>query len=182
MGEVFDSVERSHAIDHGDSNCIQTGVEKVGAVGRGAHPFLVNLCGVGSAGEVLGDGGEVGASLGAASGEVGLAGVLVLKWAGFVDHPLVVSAGGAGDCVVPVERRKIVRGSGLVGELDEGLLGGRRGGGRWGALGDDCGGCEGQSKQREEALRVAVIGVHALIGTPDSVGKLAAPIELSCFA
>jgi hypothetical protein len=45
----------------------------------------------------------VGTGLCSACGEVGLAGVLVLGWAGFVDHALVVSVGGAGDGAVPLQ-------------------------------------------------------------------------------
>jgi hypothetical protein len=141
----------------------------------------VDLFGIGSAGEVLGDGGEVGSGLGSASGEVGLSGVLMLEGAGFVDHSLVVGLGGAGNGAVPVQGGEIVCGSGLVGELDEGLLGGRwcR---RWLVLGDGGGRRECQSKQREESLRVVFVGVHAFDWNPHSIGTLAAPARASCFA
>jgi hypothetical protein len=70
------------------------------------------------------------AGLRSASGEVGFAGVLVLKVTRFADHPLVMCARCAGDGAVPLQRRQIVCGSGLIGELDENLLSRR-----WGALG-----------------------------------------------
>ena len=141
-------------------------------MGWGAYPCLMDLCGVGSAGEVLRDGGEVCAGLGSASGEVGLAGVLMLEGAGFVDHSLVVCEGGAGDCAVPVQGGEIVCGSGLIGELDEGLLGGR-----WLILGDDGRSCECENKQREEISRVSFAGLNIFGWSSDSIGKLAAPIE-----
>jgi len=180
MGEVLDSVQRSRTLDNSNSNCIQIWVEKVGAVGWGAHPCLMDLCGVGSAGEVLRDGGKVSTGLGSASGEVGFAGVLVLEWAGFVDHPLVVNSGGACDSAVPLQGWKIVRGSGLIGELDKGLLG-RRWGRRRRALGDDGRSCECQDKQGEQTSRVAFVDVHIFGWNPDSIGKLAELNELFLF-
>jgi hypothetical protein len=110
-------------------------------------------------GDVFGDGAEVSAGVGAAGDEVRLAGVLVKEFARVADDPLEVSAGGFGEGVVPAQGREIVLGSRLIGEMEEGLLGG--------ALSLGVGSCnrestdEGQSEQKEARSRRLILDWHA---------------------
>lgn len=113
---------------HGDSDCVEVGIEDVGAVAGAVHPGLMDERDVGAATDVFGDGGVVGSGLCAACGEVGFAGVLMQEFAGFAADALDVNLGCGCEGAVPVKRREIVRGAGSISELEESLLGrGRRG-------------------------------------------------------
>jgi hypothetical protein len=141
----------------GDSDCVEIGVEDVGAMAGAVHPGLMDERDVGAATDVFGDGGEVGSSLCAASGEVGFAGILMEEFSGFVADALHVSFGCGCQGVVPMERRQVVCGAGLIGELEESLFGrGRRG------LGVEGRRRECESKQKGSCVRsilhVCVVG------------------------
>ena len=138
VGEVLDGGEEAVVGNDGDAYGVEVGVENIGAVGGSAHPGLMEGGGVGTAADVFGDGGEVGSGLGTASGHVGLAWVLMLELALFMNDSLGVDSGGAGEVAVPVDGRQVVGGSGLIGELEDGLLGA---GGK--GLCESCGCCEG---------------------------------------
>jgi hypothetical protein len=73
-------------------------------------------------GDVLGDGGEVGACVGAAGDEIGFAGVLVGELAGIANDPAEVGVRGLCKRVVPTEGRESVLGSSLIGEFEESML------------------------------------------------------------
>jgi hypothetical protein len=121
--EVLDGEEEALILDNGDANCVQVGIEEVGAVGGSGHPDLVEGGGIFSvSGDVLGDGGEASAGVGTAGDEVRLSGVLVEKLAGVADDPAEVVVGSDGEGAVPAQRREVALGSCLVGELEESLL------------------------------------------------------------
>lgn len=127
--EVFDGEEQASGVavvggDDGDADGGEVGVKNVGAVDGAVHPGIVDLGGGGAvAGDVLGDGAEAGPGVGGAGEEVGFAGVLVLGDASGTSGEGGVKAGGSGEGWVPGERCEVVLGAGLVGELEEGLLG-----------------------------------------------------------
>jgi len=115
-GKVFNGVEEPVLFDDGDSDCVQIGIEKIGAVGGGRHPDLLDVCGIfGVSADVFGDSAEVASGLSSAGEEIGLAGILVEVFALFVNDELDVSARGVGQGVVPVQGREIVLCSGLAG-------------------------------------------------------------------
>lgn len=115
-GEVLDGVEEATLFDDGDSDRVEVGVEEIGAVGGSGHPDFLEVCGTFAvAADVLGDGGEVGSGVGSAGLEVGLSGVLMEIFALILDYALEVGVGGVGEGAVPVQRREVVGGSGLVG-------------------------------------------------------------------
>lgn len=123
-GEVFDREEKALIFGDGDADNIEFGIEKIGAMGRGGHPNLLNGGGsVSMTGDILGDGAKAGSSVGAASDQVGLAGILVEELSGVADNPLEMEMGGVREGVVPLQGRQIVGGAGLIGELQERLLG-----------------------------------------------------------
>jgi hypothetical protein len=150
--EVFDSIEESLVFGYGDADCVEFGIEDVGAVSGGLHPYLVERSSsVAVAGDVLRDGAEVGSGVGAASNEVGFAGVLVLEVVGIAQDPLEVGFGSAGEGVVPCKRGKTVCFASLIGELEEGLLWRAWGLGlRLGAGVRGCGCEDGDGEEREE--------------------------------
>jgi hypothetical protein len=124
VGEVLDGVEEAVGFDDGDADGVEVGIEEIGAVGGGGHPDLLDGGGVfAAAGEIFSDGAEVGSGLIGAGEEIGFAGILVREIAGGADDPLGVGVRGADERTVPLQGREIVRGAGLVGELEEGLLG-----------------------------------------------------------
>src|ERR1700686_1654706 len=95
--EVLYGEEEALILDDGDADCVQVGIEEVGAVGGGGHPDLVERSGsVSVSGDVLGDCGKACSGVGAAGDEIGFAGILVEKLAGIADDPAEVVAGG--DC------------------------------------------------------------------------------------
>jgi len=142
-GEVFNGGEEAVIFCDGDSDCVEIGVEDVGAVAGAFHPGLMDERDVGAAAYVFGDGGEVSSGLCAASREVGFAGVLMEEFAGFVADALDVCFGCGCQGVVPMERRQVVRGAGLICELEESLFG--RG---WRGLSSEGGCCKEESKQK----------------------------------
>jgi len=96
-GKVFDGVEKTLVFDDSDADCVQIGIEEIGAVGRGSHPVLLEVRGIfGMSANVLGDGDEVSAGLCTAGHEVGLAWVLMEIFALFMDDALHVGACGLG--------------------------------------------------------------------------------------
>src|SRR5439155_6936567 len=124
--EVLHGEEETLILDDGDADDIQFGVEKVGAMDGGGHPDVVEVGGsLSVCGDVFRDGAEAGAGVASASDEVGFAGILVAKLAGVADDPAEVIAGGDGEGAIPTQRREVVLGSGLIGELQESLLIGR---------------------------------------------------------
>src|ERR1700736_6381111 len=69
--EVLNGEEEALVFDDGDADCVQVGIEEVGAMGGGAHPDLVEGGGSRSvSGDVLRDGGEACSGVGAAGDEV----------------------------------------------------------------------------------------------------------------
>jgi len=124
--EVLHGEEEALMLGDSDADYVQFGIEKIGAVDGGCHPDLVEVGGsLSVCGDVLGDGAEAGSCVGAAGDEVRFAGILVAKLAGVADDPAEVIAGGDGEGAVPCQRRKVVLGSRLIGELQESLLVGR---------------------------------------------------------
>jgi len=150
--EVFDGEEEALIFDDGDADCVEIGIEEIGAVGGSGHPDLLEGGGsVSVAGEVFGDGAEAGSGVGAAGDEVGFSGVLVEELAWVADDPAEMSVGSLGEWCVPVQGREVVLGAGLVGELEEGLLGGGGAGLGAGVLGwegKDCEDCEGAYEEQ----------------------------------
>ena len=149
----------------GDSDCVEVGVEDVGAMAGAVHPGLMDERDVGAATDIFGDGGEVSSGLCAASGEVGFAGVLMEEFAGFAADALHVSSSCGCEGFVPMEWRKVVRGTGLVGELEESLL--RRG---WRGLGVEGRRRECESKQKGSCVRSIL---HVCVWSREVGGKLA---------
>ena len=164
-GEVFNGGEEAVIFCDGDSDCVEIGVEDVGAVAGAVHPGLMDERDVGAAAYVFGDGGEVSSGLCAASREVGFAGVLMEEFAGFVADALDVSFGCGCQGVVPMERRQVVRGAGLICELEESLFG--RG---WRGLSSEGGCCEEESKQKGSCVRSIL---HVCVWSREVGGKLA---------
>ena len=114
-GKVFDGVEKTLVFDDSDADCVQIGIEEIGAVGRGGHPDLLEGCWIiGVTADVLGDGTEVGSGLCAAGHEIRLSGIL-MELIGLVDDPFGVRPCGVCKSAVPMQGREIMRGSGLVG-------------------------------------------------------------------
>lgn len=123
MREVFDGGEEAVVFCDGDSDCIEIGIEDIGAVGGGVHPGLLDKGYVSAAADVFGDGGEVRSGLCTTSGHVGFAGVSMQEFAGFVEDALDMSFGCGGEGAVPMDGREVVSGTGAVGELEESLFG-----------------------------------------------------------
>ena len=124
--EVLDGEEEALMLGDSDADDVQFRIEEVGAMDRGGHPDVVDVGGsLSVCGDVFRDGAEASAGVASAGGEVGFAGILVAKLAGVADDPAEVIARGDGEGVVPCQRRKVVLGSRLIGELQESLLIGR---------------------------------------------------------
>jgi len=62
-GEILDSGEEAVIFCDRDSDCVEVGIEDVGAVAGAVHPGLMDERDVGAATDVFGDGGEVGSGL-----------------------------------------------------------------------------------------------------------------------
>ncbi len=75
--EIGDGIENAPAGDHGDSHVVNLGVEQIGAVVGGVHPFFVNAGGGGANGYVLFNQAEMGTRLPRPLVEIGLASVAV---------------------------------------------------------------------------------------------------------
>jgi len=101
-GEVFDGVELAVAVDDGDADGIDLGVEEVGAVAGGVHPEVVDDDGGGGFADVFADEAEVHAGVGSAVGEVGLV-VELVGDGGVVGHLAGVEDGGLGKDGVEAE-------------------------------------------------------------------------------
>ena len=80
--EVLDGNEKALILtlawNDREADGVEVGVEDVGSMSGCAHPGLMDDGGVGAAADVFSNGGEVCPGLGAASGHVGLAWVLML--------------------------------------------------------------------------------------------------------
>ncbi len=152
--EVLDGVEGALLLCYADADDGEAGIEDVGAVDGGAHPLLFDGDdAVAAVGDVLCDGGEVGTGHGGAGGEVGFAGVLVGETALLVDDPVGMDAGGVGECGIPREGSDAVLGAALIGEFEEGLLGGG-----WALLGDGWGDEGDEAKEQDETSLHGVAG------------------------
>ena len=109
--EVLHGEEQALVLAYSDAYDIQFGIEEVGAMDWGGHPDVVQVGGrLSVAGDVLRDSAEAGACVGAASDEVGFAGILVLKVVGVAKNPAEMIAGGRGQRVIPPQSRQIVLG------------------------------------------------------------------------
>ena len=124
-GEVLYGEEEALIVDDSDADDVEIGVEEIGAMDWSGHPYLLEgRWSVTVSGVVFGDGAEAGPGVGASGDEVGLTGILVEEFPGAADDPLEMCMRCTGERAVPTERREVVLGPGLVGELEERLLGG----------------------------------------------------------
>jgi hypothetical protein len=122
-GEVFDGEELAVALEDGDADGVEVGVEEIGAVGPGVHPLGVDVSGGRSLGDVLGEGAEAGTGRGGARGKVGLAGEL-MRQPILLGHAQGVLVCSAGERRVPLQGRQALRGAVAVGGVEQGLFSG----------------------------------------------------------